>query len=120
MPRVAPKHRPNAPLAPRHEPVATEQTPSPRYGQGRGGRPWRSLREQIMKRDGYLCRCDECRASGRLLAAHEVDHISNKRGPDGRLDDRPENLRAINRDCHKAKTARETARARPQSHRGVG
>lgn len=108
MPSSAPRHKPMPQLARRHEvPGAADK-----YGQGRGGRPWRRKREQVMKRDGYLCQCEECKASGRLLIAHEVDHIDNKRGPDGRLNDSLTNLRAINRDCHRAKTAREASRGR--------
>lgn len=83
---------------------------------GRGGRPWRRLRDQVLERDGYLCQCDECKLRSLPLVAHEVDHINNKRSADGKLDDRPSNLRAVNRDCHKritqaqALTARQRAR----------
>ncbi len=108
MGRAAPRHQPARPLAPRHEPPAVEVT----FGKGRGGRPWRRLRAQILRRDGYLCQCEDCKEGKRLLVAHEVDHIDNTRGPDGRLNDHPSNLRAINRDCHKAKTQREAARGR--------
>lgn len=71
-----------------------------RYGQGRGGRPWRRLRDAILRRDAYLCQCPECKGQGRL--AHEVDHIIpvTKGGTDD-----PSNLQAINRDCHKRKSA---------------
>jgi 5-methylcytosine-specific restriction protein A len=75
------------------------------YGNGRGGRPWRRLREQVMKRDGYMCQCEDCK--GEKLIAHEVDHISNARDADGNLNDAPSNLRAMNRDCHALKTKRE-------------
>ena len=88
------------PMAPRYEPAHTRT----QYGQGRGGRPWRRLRAQILERDGHLCQCDGCKAQGRLLIAHEVDHIVPL--SQGGTDD-PGNLRAINRECHKAKTARE-------------
>ncbi|ARP89813.1 hypothetical protein CAL14_05515 [Bordetella genomosp. 9] len=72
------------------------------YGKGRGGRPWRRLRDQIMKRDGYMCQCENCK--GVKLVAHEVDHIIPvaKGGTD-----HPDNLRAMNRDCHAEKTKRE-------------
>lgn len=75
-----------------------------RYGQGRGGRPWRRKRERVLARDGYLCKCDDCVRLGLLLVAHEVDHIVPM--SQGGSDD-DSNLRAINRDCHKRKTARE-------------
>lgn len=92
-----------APMAPRHEPPEAVT----RYGQGRGGRPWRRKRDQVMARDKYLCQCDECKATGALKMAHEVDHIVplSQGGTDT-----PDNLRAINRDCHKAKTQREARR----------
>jgi len=76
---------------------------------GLSGRPWRRLRDQILLRDSYLCQCDECRRLGRLLPANEVDHVIplSQGGSDS-----PENLRAINRDCHRAKTQRESRAAR--------
>lgn len=69
------------------------------------GRPWRRLRDSILKRDKYLCQCEQCKAQGRYTEAHEVDHIIplSQGG-----DDHPNNLRAINRDCHKLKTQRES------------
>lgn len=79
---------------------------APTYGQGRGGRPWRRLRDQVMKRDGHMCQCEQCQ--GRVLIAHEVDHIVPL--SQGGTDD-PANLRAMHRDCHKAKTAREARHA---------
>jgi 5-methylcytosine-specific restriction protein A len=72
------------------------------YGEGRGGRPWRRLRDQIMARDGYMCQCDRCK--GVKLVAHEVDHILPV--AKGGTDD-PSNLRAMHRDCHAEKTKRE-------------
>ena len=79
------------------------------YGKGRGGRPWARLRAQILKRDRYLCPCDECKETGRPVEAHEVDHIVPL--SQGGSDD-PSNLRAINRDHHKAKTQREAREGR--------
>ena len=79
---------------------------------GRGGRPWRRLRDQILERDGYLCQCEDCKRRPLPLVAHEVDHIDNTRGPNGELNDDPGNLRAINRDCHRAKSQAEAQRAR--------
>lgn len=90
----------------RHEPEPTV------YGQGRGGRPWRRLRDQIMARDGGLCQCEACRARLLPRVAHEVDHINNRRDASGKLNDDPSNLRAMNRDCHKAKTQAEATRGR--------
>jgi 5-methylcytosine-specific restriction protein A len=79
------------------------------YGQGRGGRPWRRLREQILVRDMYRCRCEECEPKPLLerAPASEVDHITPK--AEGGTDD-PRNLRAINTEHHKRKTAQEARR----------
>lgn len=63
------------------------------------GRPWRRLREQILKRDTYLCQA--CLAAGRIREATEVDHVRPlARGGD----DTPANLRAICARCHQDKT----------------
>jgi 5-methylcytosine-specific restriction protein A len=68
------------------------------------GYAWDKLRARILKRDGYVCRCAECRELDRLRPAHDVDHIIQR--ADGGSDD-PSNLQAINRECHRLKTARE-------------
>lgn len=93
-------------LTARHEPGPLT------YGQGRGGRPWRRLRDQIMERDGYLCQCSACKKRPVPLVAHEVDHIDNTRGPDGRLNDDPSNLQAMNKRCHEKKSQAEANRGR--------
>jgi len=68
----------------------------------------------ILKRDRYLCQCDECKRTGRVLPATEVDHrIPKAEGGS----DAPANLSAINVDCHKSKTAKESARARVRARR---
>lgn len=76
-----------------------------RWGQGRGGRPWRRLRDAVLLRDKYLCQCAECAERLVPLEATEVDHIVPiaKGGKD-----EGSNLRAINTDCHKRKTLRES------------
>lgn len=79
------------------------------YGQGRGGRPWRRLRDAVLKRDRYLCQCEQCKAQKLVTLAEEVDHIVPL--SQGGTDDLT-NLRAINHQCHKAKTSREAAAAR--------
>lgn len=78
---------------------------APAWGQGRGGRPWRRKRASILARDKYQCQCEGCKARGLITMADEVDHIV----PicQGGTDD-DSNLRAINTECHKAKTARES------------
>lgn len=79
---------------------------------GRGGRPWQRLRLQILERDGWLCQCQDCKKRSMPLVAHEVDHISNERDGNGGLDDSPENLMAMNRDCHNKKTQQEARKGR--------
>lgn len=66
------------------------------------GYHWRKLRERVLERDKYLCQCDECRATGRIRQADDVDHIVPK-AKDGT--DNITNLRAINVVCHREKTA---------------
>ncbi|QZA52624.1 HNH endonuclease [Pseudomonas sp. 2hn] len=68
---------------------------------------WRKLAKAVLKRDRYLCRCQDC--NGRRLPATEVDHRIPKF--EGGTND-PSNLFAINENCHKFKTAAESARSR--------
>lgn len=82
------------------------------YGQGRGGRPWRRLREQVLKRDGHLCQ--SCRSKGELVLANEVDHIVPL--AEGGTDSEA-NLQAICRSCHDAKTKAEAARGAARRYR---
>lgn len=68
------------------------------------GSAWRKLRDQVMRRDGGICQCQECKQAKRIRLAHEVDHIKPKsQGGTDELD----NLQAINRDCHKRKTLQD-------------
>lgn len=76
-------------------------------GQGRGGRPWRRLREQVLARDKHLCQ--PCQRQGRATPATEVDHILCK--AEGGTD-KAANLEAICSHCHKVKTQAEARRAR--------
>jgi 5-methylcytosine-specific restriction enzyme A len=79
-----------------------EGPPVRRYGQGRGGRPWRRRRARILARDGYLCRL--CERRGILTLATEVDHIL----PlflGGTEDD--ENLQSLCETCHAEKSEAE-------------
>jgi 5-methylcytosine-specific restriction protein A len=79
------------------------------YGQGRGGRPWRRLRERILRRDGY--QCQPCKrgeyGEARLTMATQVDHITPQ--AEGGKDDEA-NLQGICNDCHALKTAEESKR----------
>lgn len=69
------------------------------------GYRWQKLRERVMQRDQGLCQCGDCLGGEkRVRIAHHVDHIIPK--SQGGTDDL-NNLQAINRECHKQKTARE-------------
>ena len=71
------------------------------------GWEWRKKCAVVLKRDRYLCQCENC--NGRRLPASEVDHITPKSMGGS---DVFSNLRAINSDCHKEKTQKESAAAR--------
>lgn len=73
---------------------------------------WRKLRKTILKRDGYLCQCSDCKQAEVPEPATEVDHVVSKArwlkihgGLDGV--DHPSNLQSMNHDCHTRKTAAE-------------
>lgn len=74
-----------------------------RWGQGRGGRPWRRKRDRILARDCH--QCQPCRRKGFVVLADEVDHIVAL--SEGGTDDES-NLEAICNPCHKDKTQRES------------
>ena len=63
---------------------------------------WAAIRRQVLARDGRRCR--QCGRAGRL----ECDHIRPLRRGGDPYD--PENLQAICRACHIAKTAGENRR----------
>lgn len=66
------------------------------------GTAWDKLRQQILKRDGYLCQ--PCKRQGIFTEATQVDHL--KRKADGGTDDKA-NLEATCKPCHDAKTTAE-------------
>jgi 5-methylcytosine-specific restriction protein A len=68
------------------------------------GTAWDKLRLVILRRDCGICQCDECKSTGRLKVATEVDHVIPK--AKGGTDDES-NLVAINRECHKRKSLRD-------------
>lgn len=74
-----------------------------KWGKGRGGRPWRRLRESILMRDKYLCQ--PCLRAGRYTEAQEVDHIIPlaKGGTS-----EPAQLQSICVECHTKKTLIES------------
>ncbi|MFO0448249.1 MAG: HNH endonuclease signature motif containing protein [Pseudomonadota bacterium] len=68
---------------------------------------WQRTRLRILREANGTCQCQECKSTGRLRPAHEVDHIVPVWEGGGEDD---ANLQAINRQCHKAKTADEAKR----------
>ncbi len=69
------------------------------------GTEWDKARKRVLVRDKYLCQ--PCLAEGRVHLATEVDHRIPK--AEGGTDD-DDNLQAINAECHKLKTARDSGR----------
>ncbi len=78
-------------LQPRLKPVQSH-TPKKNWGKGRGGRPWRKLRDEILARDNYTCQ-----ACGRVGGELEIDHIINT--AQGGTDDIT-NLQTLCKPCH--------------------
>lgn len=71
-------------------------------------RGWERLRALVLRRDHYACRVDLDDGRQCLEPAHEVDHvIPRARGGAHH----PSNLRAICREHHAAKSAREGSAA---------
>lgn len=71
------------------------------------GSQWDKTRLRILRRDNGLCQ--PCLRAGRVTSARAVDHIVPKSEGGTDVDD---NLQAICIECHKAKTAAESVRAR--------
>lgn len=76
------------------------------------------MRKFVLERDCYLCQCRHCKALGRVRAAGEVDHVVSKaeakrRGWTQQQTDHPDNLQAINSDCHKVKTIEDSGGKAP-------
>lgn len=71
-----------------------------RYGQGRGGRPWRRKVEQVKQRDRYICQ--KC---GKVTEDGDADHkVPLAKGGTDDLD----NLQWLCREpCHRDKTLKE-------------
>lgn len=80
--------------------MANTHQPKSRWGQSRGGRPWRRKRDEIFKRDKFTCQI--CfRVGGDL----ELDHILNvARGGT----DADSNLQTVCKPCHQKKTHAES------------
>lgn len=73
-----------------------------KWGNGRGGRPWRRIRDAVLLRDGYTCQ--QCKRLC-LPCDLECDHITptSKGGTDVL-----HNLQAMCIPCHERKTLRES------------
>ena len=85
-------------LKPRLQPQKTQGKKN--WGNGRGGRAWRRIKDKIHLRDGYTCQ--NCK---RVTDKLECDHIINT--AQGGTDDES-NLQSLCVDCHKAKTLKES------------
>ena len=89
-------------LQPRLQTVKPTQSIEPKknWGSGRGGRPWRRLKQEIHLRDEWTC----C-SCGRVTMELELDHIVNV--AQGGTDDEV-NLQSLCVPCHKKKTSKES------------
>ena len=93
-------------LRPRLQSISTKAVdsthqPKTQWGHGRGGRPWRRLRDKIFLRDKYTCQ-----VCGRIGGDLELDHIVNvaKGGTES-----DSNLQTLCKSpCHAEKTHRES------------
>lgn len=74
--------------------------PKSKWGHGRGGRPWRRLKDKILLRDKHTCQ--SCHRVGGEL---ELDHIVNVAV--GGTDDES-NLQILCTECHRVKTLDES------------
>ncbi|MCP4597784.1 HNH endonuclease signature motif containing protein [Neptuniibacter sp.] len=83
---------------------------SGRAGRGRGGRPWRRIRERIKERDKGLCQI--CLKAGLMVPGTICDHIIPE-AEGGRTTD--DNLQMICRKCNDRKTQQESQRARARN-----
>lgn len=73
-------------------------------------RRWQALRQEILERDGWKCRC--CGERRRL----EVDHIEPVRDAPGKSFD-PANLQVLCASCHTRKTRIECGHKPPDPKR---
>ena len=90
-------------LQPRLQAVRTETAnmqPKKNWGSGRGGRPWRRLKDKIHLRDQYTCQY-----CGLVTMQLELDHIVNV--AQGGTDD-DSNLQSLCAPCHLKKTISES------------
>jgi 5-methylcytosine-specific restriction protein A len=101
MPTSPPTHRP-AGWKPAEKWKRTPSNKGKTTTQRGYGWKWQQLREQILKRDSYLCKY--CLEDGRVTVGKEVDHkLPKSQGGT----DSPDNLQTLCTIHHKAKTANE-------------
>jgi len=74
--------------------------PPKNWGSGRGGRPWRRLKDKIHRREQYTCKC-----CGMVTMQLELEHIVNV--AQGGTDDES-NLQSLCPPCHLKKTQKES------------
>ena len=89
------------------------------------GAEWDKVRKLVLKRDGHLCQCRHCKASDRTTIATEVDHIVSRAtaqalGWSKARTEHPNNLQAINSECHVRKTIEEQGKTvKPKRYIGA-
>ncbi len=89
------------------------------------GAEWDQVRKLVLERDEHLCQCRHCQAGGRTTIATEVDHIVSRAnaqalGWSKARAEHPNNLQAINSDCHAIKTQEEQGKTvKPKRHIGL-
>jgi 5-methylcytosine-specific restriction protein A len=89
------------------------------------GAVWDKVRRFVLERDGHLCQCRHCKAEDRTTIATEVDHIVSRAtaqslGWSKARTEHPNNLQAINSDCHVIKTQEEQGKTvKPKRYIGL-
>ena len=66
-------------------------------------KPWRAVREYVLRRDMYTCH--DC--SGRANEVHHIDELTQENIGDPNVALNPENLMSLCGDCHKKRTHSE-------------
>jgi 5-methylcytosine-specific restriction enzyme A len=84
---------------------------------------WQKRRLQILKRDRYLCQCDDCKLRRVPLPATEVNHKvpkakAKRMGWTREQMDHPSNLESLNSDCHQRITIMQNG-GRPRRKIGL-
>lgn len=108
-PKTLKSRRPNTP---RH--IVSRPSKPDRWGSGRGGHRWRVLREQVFRRDHFLCQQHLKFGEWVEVALHGPGHgvcdhiIPTSEGGTDDLD----NLQTLCQACSRVKTASESARGR--------